>query len=84
MVLEMHQADRQRAQAMTTPFAKLKVVQSIPETEIRQQFEQELLSQRLIAEQDLKRREDGSYFYGYLQTMFVWYRKGYEAGACRS
>jgi hypothetical protein len=69
---------------MTAPFAKLKVVQSIPETEIRQQFEQELLSQRLVAEQDLKRREDGSYFYGYLQTMFIWYRKGYEAGACRN
>ena len=84
MVLEMHQADQQRAQAMTAPFAKLKVVQSIPETEIRQQFEQELLSQRLISEHDLKRREDGSYFYGYLQTMFTWYRKGYEAGSCRS
>ena len=84
MVLEMHQADQQRAQAMTAPFAKLKVVRSIPEGEIRQQFEQELLSQRLVAEHDLKRREDGSYFYGYLQTMFIWYRKGYEAGACRN
>ena len=69
---------------MTAPFAKLKVVQSIPETEIRQQFEQELLSQRLVSEQALIRHEDGSYFYGYLQTMFTWYRKGYEAGACRS
>lgn len=71
---------------MTTlaPFANQHKAQSIPDSEIRQQFESELLQLRLIQQADLKRREDGSYFYGYLQTMFTWYRKGYEAGACRN
>lgn len=65
------------------PFVREFKAQTIPESEIRQQFEKEIMNHANFKTLDLARREDGQYFYGYLQTMFVWYRKGYEAGTCR-
>ncbi len=69
---------------MTAPFAKLIALRELTEEEIRERFEAEIKAHSNFKSLDLAKHQDGTYFYGYLQTMYVWYRKGYEAGACRN